>query len=468
MFLFVTSQYAVTTQYIQPTDIKFPVNQCELVVVLRTQFVDFAENAALFFSGKLPPAITMELGDHVYAAERIIKKRVRRGTVEYYVKWKGWSQKHNTWEPEENILDVRLIDLFERSQRLDVHKRGPKKKDRQAERQQAETEDEGRASGEESQDDGLTSAETSKSTPAKHESTPNVEDEDTRAGSEVSSKSPVPTGVDDNENSNSSSSDDRKPISDRLLIGTKRKAEVLKESGKIGVTITTSTPTSSSPPPNKVSFQTKNRHFHSASCTQVHKLSSAKQHSSATSANRANGRQKSEDEASSAIPSASSPAVLTATTPRTSTDKSRSPVDATLPHSSTKEPASPKPVASRTDDKRPNADPPSSPPLKKAEVTTKQENPENGCSVGDSSNSGDASGKQLTMNGHNNNNNVTDELPVLTSPGSEYWLARNPVADQVFITDVTVNLKTVTIRECKTEKGFFKDRDDNSHSSDIV
>jgi hypothetical protein len=74
----------------------------------------------------------------------------------------------------------------------------------------------------------------------------------------------------------------------------------------------------------------------------------------------------------------------------------------------------------------------------------------------------------LTVNGHNNNNNVTDDLPVLTSPGSEYWLARNPVADQVFITDVTVNLKTVTIRECKTEKGFFKDRDDNSHSSDIV
>lgn len=55
--------------------------------------------------------------DRVYAAEKIIKKRVRPGKVEYLVKWKGWSTRHNTWEPEENILDERLIDMFERSLR---------------------------------------------------------------------------------------------------------------------------------------------------------------------------------------------------------------------------------------------------------------------------------------------------------------------------------------------------------------
>uniref|UniRef100_A0A1B6JIY9 Uncharacterized protein n=2 Tax=Homalodisca TaxID=139475 RepID=A0A1B6JIY9_9HEMI len=47
---------------------------------------------------------------------------------------------------------------------------------------------------------------------------------------------------------------------------------------------------------------------------------------------------------------------------------------------------------------------------------------------------------------------------VLTNPGPEYWRQRNPVADEIFITDVTVNLSTVTIRECKTEKGFFRER----------
>ena len=65
----------------------------------------------------------------------------------------------------------------------------------------------------------------------------------------------------------------------------------------------------------------------------------------------------------------------------------------------------------------------------------------------------------------NNNNNVDDErlrivtTEVITHPGGDYWRTRNPVADQIFITDVTVNLQTVTIRECKTEKGFFKERE---------
>lgn len=75
----------------------------------------------------------------------------------------------------------------------------------------------------------------------------------------------------------------------------------------------------------------------------------------------------------------------------------------------------------------------------------------------------------INNNNNNNNNNTSSvkqtEIPKseiyapLTSPSTDYWHARNPVADQVFITDVTVNLKTVTIRECKTEKGFFRERD---------
>ena len=52
----------------------------------------------------------------------------------------------------------------------------------------------------------------------------------------------------------------------------------------------------------------------------------------------------------------------------------------------------------------------------------------------------------------------------MTNPGPEYWRTRNPVADEIFITDVTVNLSTVTIRECKTEKGFFRERQ-QSHAN---
>jgi len=53
-----------------------------------------------------------ELGDQVFAAEAITKKRFRKGKTEYLVKWKGWSPRYSTWEPEENILDPRLIQQF--------------------------------------------------------------------------------------------------------------------------------------------------------------------------------------------------------------------------------------------------------------------------------------------------------------------------------------------------------------------
>ncbi|KAI4792334.1 hypothetical protein KUCAC02_033448 [Chaenocephalus aceratus] len=71
-------------------------------------------------------------GDRVFAAEAILKRRIRQARLEYLVKWKGWAMKHSTWEPEENILDDRLILGFERKERereiLGPKKRGPKPK----------------------------------------------------------------------------------------------------------------------------------------------------------------------------------------------------------------------------------------------------------------------------------------------------------------------------------------------------
>ncbi|XP_036396772.1 chromobox protein homolog 6a [Megalops cyprinoides] len=72
------------------------------------------------------------VGDRVFAAESILKRRIRKGRIEYLVKWKGWAIKYSTWEPEENILDDRLIIGFEQKERererYGPKKRGPKPK----------------------------------------------------------------------------------------------------------------------------------------------------------------------------------------------------------------------------------------------------------------------------------------------------------------------------------------------------
>lgn len=72
------------------------------------------------------------VGERVFAAESIIKRRIRKSRIEYLVKWKGWSPKYSTWEPEENILDSRLLAAFEQREHerelFGPKKRGPKPK----------------------------------------------------------------------------------------------------------------------------------------------------------------------------------------------------------------------------------------------------------------------------------------------------------------------------------------------------
>merc|ERR1711994_793702 len=57
-----------------------------------------------------------------YSVEKIVDKRKgKNGTTEYLVKWKGYSEKQNTWEPVKNIKYKDMIESFEK-EHLDIER----------------------------------------------------------------------------------------------------------------------------------------------------------------------------------------------------------------------------------------------------------------------------------------------------------------------------------------------------------
>ncbi|XAR54278.1 hypothetical protein NMG60_11029337 [Bertholletia excelsa] len=57
-----------------------------------------------------------KLAEGFYEIEAVRKKRVRKGEVQYLIKWRGWPETANTWEPIENLLSCSdVIDAFEES-----------------------------------------------------------------------------------------------------------------------------------------------------------------------------------------------------------------------------------------------------------------------------------------------------------------------------------------------------------------
>jgi len=66
-----------------------------------------------------------------YSVEKILDKRTKSGKVEYLIKWEGYPDSENTWEPQDNLDCPDIISAFE-------SKRGkkeepPKKRKKEAE-----------------------------------------------------------------------------------------------------------------------------------------------------------------------------------------------------------------------------------------------------------------------------------------------------------------------------------------------
>ena len=51
---------------------------------------------------------------NLYIVDRILSKRFVNGKVQYYLKWLGYPDSENTWEPKENIKCPSLIYDFEK------------------------------------------------------------------------------------------------------------------------------------------------------------------------------------------------------------------------------------------------------------------------------------------------------------------------------------------------------------------
>nr|QHW08429.1 chromo domain-containing protein LHP [Eriobotrya japonica] len=69
-----------------------------------------------------------KLDDGFYEIEAIRRKRVRKGQLQYLIKWRGWPETANTWEPLDNLQSIAdVVEAFEESLRTGKHRKRKRK-----------------------------------------------------------------------------------------------------------------------------------------------------------------------------------------------------------------------------------------------------------------------------------------------------------------------------------------------------